>query len=309
MSDSARSGILPVEKGLGVSSFQVVAHLRRRLGVAKVGHGGTLDPGASGVLPILIGEATKLTPYLMDHKKEYLAAVRLGVITDTQDLMGKVLKTSSVPSLSEAQIAEVCSRFVGTLRQIPPMYSAIHHGGQRLYKLARAGVEVEREPREVTIHALTLESVALPSFTIRVTCGKGTYIRALCADIGGALGCGATLESLIRTRVGPFGLDEAVPWTEVSGSDRAERLWASLLPADSGLGHWPEVRLGKDETAALLHGRTVSSRDTRAATAGWVRLYASTGQFLGVGRVVGGGAVKPERILYGDHPRHRRVPA
>jgi tRNA pseudouridine55 synthase len=309
MSDSSRSGILVVEKGTGVTSFQVVAHLRRRLRASKVGHGGTLDPGATGVLPILIGEATKLAPYLMDHDKEYLATVRLGVITDTQDLTGTVLKTLSVPRLSPAQIEAVCSRFVGTIRQIPPMFSAIHHRGQRLYQFARRGVEVERKPREVTIHALALESVALPSFTIRVTCGKGTYVRALCADIGEGLGCGGTLDSLVRTRVGPFGLDRAVPWTEVKGAHQAERLWASLLPLDFGLGHWPEVRLREDQAAALLHGRAVIIPAAGPGSVGWLRLYASTGHFLGVGRVVGGGVVKPERIFHGDHQRHQGLPA
>jgi len=309
MTDFQRSGILVVEKGAGVTSFDVVAHLRRRLGVSKVGHGGTLDPEATGVLPILVGEATKLTPYLMDREKEYRATVRLGITTDTQDLAGTVLKTSTVPSLSEAQIAEVCSRFVGTIRQIPPMFSALHYRGQRLHELARKGVEVEREPREVVIHTLTLEATALPSFTIRVTCGKGTYVRTLCADIGDLLGCGGALESLIRTRVGPFELDRAVPWTEVRELQHAERLWAALLPLDAGLSHWPEVRLSEAETLALLHGRTVPLAGPGSRSTGWVRLYEGTGRFLGVGRFSDGGVLKPERILHGDRPRRRSLPA
>lgn len=309
MNDSARSGILVVEKGAGVTSFQVVARLRRCLRVEKVGHGGTLDPGATGVLPILIGEATKLAPYLMDHEKEYLATVRLGVVTDTLDLTGTVLRTPPVPDLSEARIREVCASFLGTIRQIPPMFSAIHHDGQRLYELARKGIEVPRAPREVAIHALTLESVTLPSFTIRVTCGKGTYVRVLGADIGEALGCGGTLESLVRTRVGPFRLDQAVSWTEVKGAEPSEGLWAALLPPDSGLGHWPEIRLSEEGTVAWLHGRAVTTTDLGSAPEGWVRVYVSTGQFAGVGRIVGRGTVKPERILYGDHRRHRRLPA
>jgi tRNA pseudouridine55 synthase len=309
MTGSAPSGILVVEKGSGVTSFWVVAHLRHRLRVSKVGHGGTLDPSATGVLPILIGEATKLTPYLMDHDKEYLATVRLGVVTDTLDLTGTVLKTSQPQDVSEARIREVCSRFIGTIRQVPPMFSAIHRGGERLYRLARRGIEVTRAPRLVAVHALTLESVALPSFTIRVTCGKGTYVRVLCADIGEALGCGGTLESLVRTRVGPFRLDQAVPWTDVKGFQAADPLWAALRLPDSALGHWPGIRLGEEGTAALLQGRTVMVADLEPETEGCVRVYASTGQFVGVGRIVGPGTVKPERILYGDHPRHRRLPA
>lgn len=309
MSDSPRSGILVVEKGAGVTSFHVVAHLRRRLRVAKVGHGGTLDPEATGVLPILVGEATKLASYLMDCEKEYRATARLGVTTDTQDLAGRVLKTSVVPPLSEAEIAEVCSRFVGTIRQIPPMFSALHYRGQRLHELARKGVEVEREPRQVVVHALTLETVTLPSFTIRVTCGKGTYVRTLCADIGERLGCGGALESLIRTRVGPFELDRAVPWTEVRELNHAERLWAALLPLDAGLSHWPEIRLSEAETLALLHGRAVAVSSPGSRSTGWVRLYEATGRFLGVGRLSGGGVLEPERILHGDRPRRRSLPA
>lgn len=309
MSDPVRSGILIVEKGPGFTSFQVVAHLRRRLKAAKVGHGGTLDPGATGVLPILIGEATKLTPYLIDHDKEYLATVRLGVVTDTQDLTGRVLKTFTVPSLSDASLREVCASFVGTIRQIPPMFSAIHHGGERLYALARKGVEVQRPARQVAVHVLTVESIALPSFTIRLTCGRGTYVRTLCADIGERLGCGGALESLIRTRVGPFGLAEAVPWSEVKESDGAGKLWASVLPLDAGLGHWPAVSLADDETAALLRGKAVSAPAAARGLAGWVRLYRVTGQFLGVGRVVGRECVKPVRIFHGDLPRHRSLPA
>lgn len=307
MSGLSRSGILVVEKGAGVTSFHVVAHLRRRLQVSKVGHGGTLDPSATGVLPILIGEATKLASFVMDHDKEYLATVRLGVVTDTQDLTGTILSTSPLSNVSAARIEAVCSSFVGTIRQVPPMFSAIHHGGQRLYQLARRGVEVERKPREVTIHALTVESVALPSFTIRVTCGKGTYVRTLCADVGESLGCGGTLESLVRTRVGPFRLDQAVPWIEVEEA-RPERLWAALLPPDCGLGRWPEVRLDEGGTPAWLHGRTVIVSDVEPGVSGRVRVYACTGQFLGVGRL-SGGALKPERVFHGDYPRHRSLPA
>ena len=307
MNGSSRSGILVVEKGAGVTSFHVVAHLRRRLRISKVGHGGTLDPAATGVLPILIGEATKLASYVMDHDKEYLATVRLGVVTDTQDLTGTVLRTSPVPNVSAARIEAVCARFVGTINQVPPMFSAIHHGGQRLYQLARRGVEVERKPREVTIHALTLEAVALPSFTLRVTCGKGTYVRALCAEIGESVGCGGTLESLVRTRIGPFTLDGSVPWMAVQEA-HPERLWAALLPPDGGLGHWPEVRLSEAGTAAWLHGGTVTSSDLAPGVTGRVRVYAFTGQFLGVGQLVGG-ALKPERIIHGDYPRHRSLPA
>ena len=187
MSGRSASGVLPVEKGAGVTSFQVVAHLRRLLRAPKVGHGGTLDPDATGVLPILLGEATKLTPYLVDMDKEYVATIRLGITTETQDLSGAVVATSPVPALDEKLVADALRPFVGLIRQVPPMYSALHHEGRRLYELAREGRTVDREPREVIVHAIDVVSVALPDVVLRVRCGKGTYIRALAADLGKAL--------------------------------------------------------------------------------------------------------------------------
>ncbi len=305
-----RSGILVIEKGPGVSSFQAVAHLRRVLRAHKVGHGGTLDPDATGVLPVLVNEATKLSPYLTDHEKEYLATVRLGVVTDTQDLSGAVLRTSPVVGVTTERIQEALSAFVGTIRQIPPMFSALHRGGKRLYELARQGVEVERQPREVSIHSLALEAVALPSFRIRVVCGRGTYVRTLCADLGEALGPGAALEGLVRTRVGPYTLESALPWPSVREARDPALLWAHLLPPDSALGHWPALRLGEAAVEAILHGRAVPVPGADAAGPGLARLYAGDGEFLGVGQVVKGGSlVKPERILHGDRPRARVLPA
>jgi len=305
-----RSGILVIEKGAGISSFQAVAHLRHLLRAHKVGHGGTLDPEATGVLPILVNEATKLTPYLADHDKEYLATVRLGVVTNTQDLTGAVLRTSPVPALTAEDIRDALTPFVGTIRQVPPMFSAIHHGGQRLYELARRGVEVEREPREIRIHALVLESVALPSFTLRIVCGRGTYVRTLCADLGEALGTGAALEKLVRTRVGPYTLEDALPWDRVREARDGSLFWDRLLPSDSTLGYLPSVALAPADGEALLHGRTVPLPAASSGTRGLVRLYAADGEFLGVGRVVTGGVqVKPERILHGDRSRPRFLPA
>ena len=203
MTSQSSSGVLPVDKGAGLTSFQVVAHLRRLLRVPKMGHGGTLDPGATGVLPILIGEATKLTPYLVDLDKEYLATVRLGVATDTQDLTGTTLETRAVPALERSHVERCLRGFVGLIRQVPPMYSALHHAGQRLYELARQGLDVERQPREVMVHAIALESMALPDLVIRVRCGKGFYVRTLAADLGTALGTGGSLASLQRRSTTP----------------------------------------------------------------------------------------------------------
>lgn len=305
MSGRHRSGILPVEKGPGVTSFQVVAHLRRTLRASRIGHGGTLDPAATGLLPILIGEATKLTPYLVDLDKEYVATVRLGVTTDSQDLSGTVLETKPVPPLDAAPIEAALAPFVGRIRQVPPMYSALHHGGKRLYELARQGVEVEREPREVTIHSIRVESIALPDFVVRIRCGKGTYVRTLAADVGAALGCGATLAALVRTRVGPYGLDAAVSWDEVREARSGERLWPRLEPPDSALVALDAVNLDAAAARAFAHGQAVAlGRPER----GMLRVYGPDGLLLGVGQGLGD-RVKPERLLHADPPRPSVLPA
>jgi tRNA pseudouridine55 synthase len=302
--EAGRSGVLPVDKGAGLTSFKVVAHLRRVLRAPKIGHGGTLDPAATGVLPILVGEATKLTPYLVDLDKEYLATVRLGVTTDTQDLSGTVLETRPVPTMGAADIERALQVFVGSIRQVPPMYSAIHHEGRRLYELAREGVEVERRPRDVTVHSIALESLALPDFTIRVCCGKGFDVRTLAADLGAALGPGGVLASLVRTRVGPYRLEEAVSWDVVREARGGSALWPRLLPPDSALGVMPDVRLSSPEARAFVNGQSVA----HGGAAGPVRVYDPDGAFLGIG-ARRGDLVKPERLLHADTPRPRVLPA
>jgi len=305
VSERTRSGVLPVEKGPGVTSFQVVAHLRRALRASRIGHGGTLDPAATGLLPILIGEATKLTPYLIDLDKEYVATVRLGITTDSQDLSGAVLETRPVPPLDAARIEAALAAFVGPIRQVPPMYSALHHEGKRLHELARQGVMVERAPREVVIHSIRLESVALPDFVIRVRCGKGTYVRTLAADLGAALGSGAALAGLVRTRVGPYGLETAVPWDEVREARDGERLWPRVLPPDSALGALDAVTLDAAAARAFAHGQAVA---VGRAGGGMLRVYGPDGRLLGVGQARGD-QVKPERLLHADPPRSSVLPA
>lgn len=305
MSDRHRSGILPVEKGPGVTSFQVVAHLRRVLRAPRIGHGGTLDPTATGVLPILVGEATKLTPYLVDLDKEYVATVRLGVTTESQDLSGAVLETRPVPPLDAATIEAALAPFVGVIRQVPPMFSALRRGGKRLYELARQGVEVEREPREVTVHSIRLVSVSLPDFVVHVRCGKGTYVRTLAADVGAALGCGAALAGLVRTRVGPYRLETAVSWDEVRLARSGEALWARLLPPDSALVALAPVRLDGDAARAFAHGQAVAAG---APATGWLRVYGPDDVLLGVGQGLGD-RVKPERLLHADPHGSSVLPA
>lgn len=303
-SGASRSGVLPVEKGAGVTSFQVVAHLRRLLRAPKVGHGGTLDPEATGLLPILIGEGTKLTPYLTALDKEYVATARLGVTTDTLDTSGRVLTTHVVPPLETATVEAALARFVGEIEQVPPMYSALHHEGRRLYELAREGAEVERAPRRVTIHAITLESLALPELTFRVRCGKGTYVRVIAADLGEALGTGAALSRLVRSRVGPYRLEDAAPWETLREARDGEALWARVLPLDSALGDLPAVTLEAGAARAFVHGQTVP---IPAALHGIARVYGPNQVLLGLGAGQGG-TLKPERLLHADPARAPVLP-
>ncbi len=301
-----RSGVLVVDKVAGVTSFQVVAMLRRSMRAPKIGHGGTLDPAATGVLPILIGEATKLSPYLVDHDKEYLTTVRLGVSTDTQDLTGTVLETAPVPALSRADLERACRGLVGVIAQVPPMYSAVRHEGRRLYELARTGVEVERTSREIVVHSISVEAVELPGVMLRIVCGKGTYVRTLAADLGAALGVGGTVERLHRTRVGPFRIEDAVPWPMLEEGDPGA-LWQRVLPPDATVASYPEVVLSPAAADAVLHGQSV--RAAGEAPGSVVRLYGAGRRFLGIGRMLPGGRVKPERVLHADHPGISVLPA
>lgn len=301
-----RSGVLVVDKGPGVTSFQVVSRLRRILPAPKIGHGGTLDPAATGVLPVLIGEATKLSPYVMDHDKEYLAVIRLGVATDTQDLTGTILAEAPVPALSQDDIERACAPLTGVIAQVPPMYSAVHYEGRRLYELARAGVTVERAAREVVVSSITVEALALPSVTLRIVCGKGTYVRALAADLGRALGVGGAVERLVRTRVGPFRIEDAVPWPVVR-EGVATTLWPAVRASDTAVAALPSVVLDEDSTEAWLNGRRAEAGPQAAE--GLVRVYGGGRRFLGIGRMLPEGRVKPERILHADHPGTSVLPA
>ncbi len=303
------SGVLVVDKAAGMTSHDVVALGRRRLGLRRVGHAGTLDPAATGVLPILLGEATKLMPYLAEQDKAYVVTIRLGVTTDTQDLQGRILAERPVPPLTPETVARAARGFVGRIRQVPPMYSAVRHEGRRLYELAREGREVSRQPREVVVHALDVEEVSPPSVRLRVVCGKGTYVRTLVADLGEALGCGAVVERLVRTRVGPFTLDGAVPVPALA-SLPVDALRERVRPPEAALAGWPVIRLGPAEARAFTQGRTVAAPPGQRLDGPLVAVHEGQGRLLGVGSVVGGGAgVKPARILHADSPGPRVLPA
>ena len=320
--ESVGSGILVVAKERGTTSFDVVAVARRRLGVRRIGHAGTLDPDATGVLPILVGEATKLTSYLVDQDKEYLATVRFGLTTDTHDLSGRVLSETPVDDLVPARLEEACRAFVGLIKQVPPMYSAVHHQGRRLYELARAGIVVERTPREVVVRSILIEKIDGPRATLRVVCGKGTYVRVLAADLGTALGCGGAVESLVRCRVGPFDLRDAVSWRELTegrsvapegrsaAPEGGRDLWSSVRPVEAALAGWPVVRLDAPGAATFGHGQAADVIPAAAATGGFVRVHDLAGPMIGVGELMAGGSkVRPVRILHADRPRTRILPA
>lgn len=301
-----RSGVLVVDKAAGVTSFDVVGRVRKRLGVKRAGHAGTLDPDATGVLPVLLGEATKLMAYLADHDKEYRALVRFGVRTDTQDMSGRVLDETPVTGLTVASVAAAARPFVGRIKQTPPMFSALHHEGRRLYELAREGVEVPREPREVVVRVLEVETVDGATASLRVVCGKGTYVRTLAADLGDVLGVGAAVERLTRLRVGPFSLADAVTWRELDDAPPAA-LRDRIAPPEAALAAWSAVTLDAARTEAFRHGQAV---DAGGASAGLVRVHDAEHAFIGVGAVDGDPVrLRPIRILHADRPGARVLPA
>jgi tRNA pseudouridine55 synthase len=308
MTGASGSGLLIIDKPAGATSFDMVALLRRRLGVRRIGHAGTLDPAAVGVLPLLIGEATKLVPYLVDEDKEYVATIRFGVTTDSQDLTGTVLSTAPIPPLTRETLAAATRPFVGRIRQVPPMFSALHHEGRRLYELAREGVEVPREPREVVVHDIVVEAVTNSTATLRIVCGRGTYVRTLAADLGAVLGCGGAIERLVRSRVGPFDRSCAVGAEEVAAAS-PESLWDRVLPPEAALSRWHVVQLRAAAAAAFVHGQPADVGGPLERSQGLVRVHDETGLMLGIGDLVAGGhLVKPSRILHADHPRTRVLP-
>jgi tRNA pseudouridine55 synthase len=293
------NGILLLDKPSGITSNAALQQVKRLYFARKAGHTGSLDPLASGVLPICMGEATKVSAFLLDADKRYRVRCRLGVRTATGDAEGETVETRAVDSYSRAQLESVLERFRGSIEQIPPMYSALKHQGQRLYKLARQGVEVERQPRPVEIYALLLTAQGDDWIEIEVHCSKGTYVRTLVEDIGERLGCGAHVCALRRTGVGPYdeaGLVTIAMLEELKQSDLAamDRL---LLPIESALTQWPGVELSSDAAFYLQQGQPVLV--PRAPTSGWVRLYERDHTFLGMGEILDDGRVAPRRLMKG----------
>ena len=272
-----RNGIIIVCKESGFTSHDVVAKLRGICGQKRIGHTGTLDPEATGVLPVCLGSATKLCDMLADRDKEYVAELLLGVETDTQDLTGRVLERRSVAAAES---------FVGDYMQVPPMYSALKVDGKKLYELARAGKEVERKPRPVRIYELEILEFRLPVVVFRAVCSKGTYIRTLCSDIGGKLGCGGAMQSLKRTRVGRFSLEAARTLGEIQLLKDEGRLDEVLLPVDSVFTECPIIHVSREFERLLNNGNAFLPEQTQEKALHdpekWVRAYRADDSFAGI---------------------------
>jgi len=292
------SGVLLLDKPLGMTSNKALQEVKFLYKAAKAGHTGSLDPLATGLLPICFGEATKMSAFLLDADKRYRVRVRLGVTTSTADAEGEVLETRDPSGVDEARIRAVLSEFLGEQQQLPPMYSALKHKGERLYKLARQGIEVEREPRSILIHSIGLNALEHPEFVMDVHCSKGTYVRTLAEDIGKRLGCGAHVSGLRRTAVGPYddsSLRELETIQQAFRDKRFAEMDGWLLPLESALASCPEVELSADAAFYLKQGQPVLV--PQAPTDGLVRLYANAHQFLGVGQILEDGRVAPKRLL------------
>jgi len=289
------NGVLLLDKPVGPSSSATLQAVKRLLEAEKAGHAGTLDPLASGLLPLLFGEATKFAQFGLDAIKEYRAQVRLGVATDTGDAEGQVIDRQPV-SVDKGGMAQALARFRGELEQVPPMYSALKHEGQPLYALARAGRSVERAARKVTVHELELLERAGDVLHLRIRCSKGTYVRQLAVDLGLALGTVAHLEALRRTRVAGFRLDQAVTLDDLQAlGDEARRTW--LLPPDSLLEGLPRIDLPAALADRFLQGQAVALQAEAAVRPGPCRVYREAGTLLGVGEAGPGDELHPARLL------------
>lgn len=285
------NGILNILKPPGMTSFDVVGYLRGVIKIKKIGHTGTLDPGAVGVLPICIGSATKAIEYMTDKDKVYRAEMTLGVSTDTQDSSGQVLEQKEVNVTSE-EVSRVLTQFIGKLQQIPPMYSAIKVEGKKLYELARSGITVERKPREIEVYSIDIikniaeKSEGPKTVILDVHCSKGTYIRTLCHDIGEQLGCGGHMSFLVRLKAGSFSIASALTLQEIASLHQEGRLYENLLSPDQVFDNLAAVQLEEVEESRFLNGVYINLGQGNHKEGDFVRVYDSMGKFLAVGEIV-----------------------
>ncbi len=296
------NGILLLDKPLHFSSNKALQIAKRLFAARKAGHTGSLDPLASGMLPICFGEATKFSQYLLSADKTYLVTMRLGIRTATGDTEGEIIATRDVPAVTLHQLEKIFDQFRGEIQQVPSMYSALKHHGQPLYKLARQGVTIERESRRLTIYRLTVLKFAEEWIQFEVHCSKGTYVRTLVDDFGEALGCGAHVTELRRLGVGDFSAGQMISLDHLQAeheSTAAESLDRYLLPVQSALAHWPQLTVGESTAFYLRQGHPVVV--PHAPLSGWVCLLDQRNQFLGIGEVQIDGKIAPRR-LSASHP-------
>ena len=285
------NGIIIIDKPAGWTSHDVIAKLRGVLKQKRIGHGGTLDPMATGVLPVFIGRATRAAEFCENAEKEYIAGLRLGIVTDTQDITGNVLSESEV-SVSVDDLKATLPRFMGAIKQIPPMYSAIKKDGKKLYELAREGIEIPREARNIFISELELlettngqspEQSSQHTYPLRIVCSKGTYIRTLCHDIGFELGCGGTLSELRRTRAGVFNIDSSHTLDDVIAANLTDSVNSVVLPIESIFSNYPAISLGEEDVRKAKNGAVCSTQKSTAD--GKYRVYSLDGEFLLLGEI------------------------
>lgn len=288
-------GILLLDKPLGRTSNSALQKVRYLFNAKKAGHTGSLDPLATGVLPICFGQASKVTALLLDSNKRYLCTLELGSTTTSGDKEGDILETREIKPFNETDIKAILPKFRGEIKQIPPMYSALKHNGQPLYKLARQGIEIKRKEREVTIHELKLVEYTNNTITLDVMCSKGTYIRTLGQDIGEVLGCGAHLSMLKRTEVEPFDCSRLYTIEEIEALATANDLDKTLLTIDSVLQDHPALMLADEETARIKNGLKVSRRDIPNSQL--IRLYDSENTFIGIGRYSSDHQLAAKRLM------------
>jgi tRNA pseudouridine55 synthase len=294
-------GILNVDKPAGKTSYGVVSRIKRLSGERRVGHAGTLDPDATGVLPVCLGKATRIVEYLSDASKTYCAGIELGASTDTYDAAGKVLQRGDASGIDRTILESALTPFRGTISQTPPMYSALKHNGEPLYKLARAGINIERKSRSVTIYRLEITEWQPPLVTLEIECSKGTYIRSLAHDLGQALGCGAYLKTLVRTAYGPFNIKSAVSLPQLEEAFRDGQWKHFLHPIDSVLQDYHAAVIDEAAEKAMRQGNPlvleqVEMKDNTVEIR--CRAYAPDGRFLGILRYVPDkGAWQPEKVF------------
>lgn len=294
------SGVLIVDKEIGCTSNDVVQFAKRLYGARKVGHTGSLDPLATGVLPLCFGEATKFSQYLLTSDKIYLTRFKLGIATASGDAEGDVIAEKPVPELTDEQVETALDQFRGEISQIPSMFSALKHKGQPLYKLARQGIEVEREPRQVTIFSNELIERTEDTLLVKIHCSKGTYVRSIAEDLGELLGCGAHVIELRRLQAGPYGEADLVTVEQLEKAKEEGNLDDFLQPVSTAVSQWPEVKLSESSSFYVRQGQPVQV--AHAPTEGWVRLTESASSdendiFIGVGEVLDDGRVAPRRLV------------